>query len=169
MGRVLVVDDNRDLGEMTSEILEERGFKVNIAYNGESALARIKQEPYDLMILDYKLPRMSGLTVLERTLRIRPNLKTIMISAFGDDSTRTRAKELGAYAFLDKPFNIDRLKKIVKKALTEQRRCVNEANGHSKHSRFSSDEHLGFTGFGSASGSPANGSKDRYPIYIGAS
>src|SRR3989338_990665 len=169
MGRVLVVDDNRDLGELTSEILEERGFKVNIAYNGESALARIKQEPYDLMILDYKLPGMSGLTVLERTLRIRPNLKTIMISAFGDDSTRTRAKELGAYAFLDKPFNIDRLKKIVKKALTEQRRCVNEANGHSKHSRFSSDEHLGFTGFGSASGSPANGSKDRYPIYIGAS
>ncbi len=170
MDRVLVVDDNRDLGELTSEILEERGFKVNIAYDGESALARIKQEPYDLMILDYKLPRMSGLTVLERTLRIRPNLKTIMISAFGDDSTRTRAKELGAYAFLDKPFNIDRLKKIVKKALTEQkRRCVNEANGHSKHSRFSSDEHFGFTGFGSASGSPANGSKDCYPIYIGAS
>ena len=120
MDRVLVVDDNRDLGELTSEILEERGFKVNIAYDGESALARIKQEPYDLMILDYKLPRMSGLTVLERTLRIRPNLKTIMISAFGDDSTRTRAKELGAYAFLDKPFNIDRLKKIVKKALTEE-------------------------------------------------
>mgnify|MGYP001566634898 CR=1 FL=1 len=170
MDRVLVVDDNRDLGELTSEILEERGFKVNIAYDGESALARIKQEPYDLMILDYKLPRMSGLTVLERTLRIRPNLKTIMISAFGDDSTRTRAKELGAYAFLDKPFNIDRLKKIVKKALTEQkRRCVNEANGHSKHSRFSSDEHLGFTGFGSASNSPTNGSKDRYPIHIGAS
>lgn len=170
MGRVLVVDDNRDLGELTSEILEERGFKVNIAYDGESALARIKQEPYDLMILDYKLPRMSGLTVLERTLRIRPNLKTIMISAFGDDSTRTRAKELGAYAFLDKPFNIDRLKKIVKKALTEQkRRCVNETNGHSKHSRFSSDEHFSFTGFGSASSSSTNGSKDRYPIHIGAS
>ncbi len=119
MDRVLVVDDNRDLGELTSEILEERGFKVNIAFDGESALARIKQEPYDLMILDYRLPRMSGLTVLERTLRIRPNLKTIMISAFGDDSTRARAQELGAYGFLDKPFKIDGLVKVAKKALNK--------------------------------------------------
>jgi len=117
MGRVLVVDDNRDLGKLTSEILKERGFRVNIAFDGVSALARIKQEPYDLMILDYRLPRISGLTVLERTLRIRPSLKTIMISAFGDESTRARAKELGAYAFLDKPFDIDGLVKVVKKAL----------------------------------------------------
>jgi len=117
MGRVLVVDDNRDLGKLTSEILKERGFRVNIAYDGVSALARIKQEPYELMILDYRLPGISGLTVLEKTRQIRPNLKTIMISSFGDDSTRTRAKELGAYAFLDKPFNIDGLVKVVKKAL----------------------------------------------------
>jgi len=143
MGRVLVVDDNRDLGELTSEILEERGFKVNIAYDGESALARIKQEPYDLMILDYKLPRMSGLTVLERTLRVRPNLKTIMISAFGDDSTRTRAKELGAYAFLDKPFNIDRLKRTVKRALIEQkRRRINETNLRKLQPSFSTNERV---------------------------
>jgi len=100
---VLVVDDNRDLGKLTSEILKERGFRVNIAFDGVSALARIKQEPYDLMILDYRLPGISGLTVLEKTQQIRPNLKTIMISAFGNESTRARAKELGAYTFLDKP------------------------------------------------------------------
>ena len=117
MGRVLVVDDNRDLGKLTSEILKERGFRVNIAFDGVSALARIKQEPYDLMILDYRLPGISGLTVLEKTQQIRPNLKTIMISAFGNESTMARAKELGAYAFLDKPFNIDGLVKVVKKAL----------------------------------------------------
>lgn len=117
MGRVLVVDDNRDLGELTSEILEERGFRVNIAFDGESALARIKQEPYDVMILDYRLPGISGLTLLEKSHQIRPNLKTIMISAFGDDSTRARAKELGAYVFLDKPFDRDGLVKVVKKAL----------------------------------------------------
>ena len=117
MNRVLVVDDNRDLGKLTSEILKERGFRVNIAFDGVSALARIKQEPYDLMILDYRLPGISGLTVLEKTQQIRPNLKTIMISAFGNESTKARAKELGAYAFLDKPFNIDGLVKVVKKSL----------------------------------------------------
>ena len=119
MDRVLVVDDNRDLGKLTSEILKERGFRVNIAFDGVSALARIKQEPYDLMILDYRLPGISGLTVLEKTQQIRPNLKTIMISAFGNESTKARAKELGAYAFLDKPFNIDGLVKVVKKTLSK--------------------------------------------------
>ena len=117
MNRVLVVDDNRDLGKLTSEILKERGFRVNIAFDGVSALAKIKQESYDLMILDYRLPGISGLTVLEKTQQIRPNLKTIMISAFGNESTKARAKELGAYAFLDKPFNIDGLVKVVKKSL----------------------------------------------------
>ncbi len=117
MNRVLVVDDNRDLGMLTSEMLVERGFRVNIAFDGVSALAKIKQERYDLMILDYRLPGISGLTVLEKTHQIRPNLKTIMISAFGNDSTRARAKELGAYAFLDKPFDIDGLVKVVKKVL----------------------------------------------------
>ncbi|MFZ2603198.1 MAG: response regulator [Candidatus Omnitrophota bacterium] len=119
MGSVLVVDDNRDLGMLTSEILVERGFRVNIAFDGETALKRIKREPYDLMILDYRLPGISGLTVLEKTQQIRPNLKTIMISAFGNDSTRAKAQELGAYAFLDKPFDIDGLVKVVKKTLSK--------------------------------------------------
>ena len=117
MNRVLVVDDNRDLGELTSEILVEKGFRVNIAFDGVSALAKIKQESYDLMILDYRLPGISGLIVLKKTQQIRPNLRTIMISAFGDDSTKARARELGAYAFLDKPFNIDGLVKVARKAL----------------------------------------------------
>jgi len=117
MGRVLVVDDNRDLGKLTSEILKERGFRVNIAFDGVSALAKVKKQPYDLMLLDYKLPGITGITVLEKSHQIRPNLKTIMISAFGSESTRVRAKKLGAYAFLDKPFNIDGLVKVVKKAL----------------------------------------------------
>jgi len=114
---VLVVDDNKDLGMLTSEMLVERGFRVNIAFDGVSALAKIKQEPYDLMILDYRLSGISGLIVLKKTQQIRPNLRTIMISAFGDDSTRAKARELGAYAFLDKPFNIDGLVKVVKKTL----------------------------------------------------
>lgn len=117
MNRVLVVDDNKDLGMLTSEMLVERGFRVNIAFDGVSALAKIKQEPYDLMILDYRLSGISGLIVLKKTQQIRPNLRTIMISAFGDDSTRAKARELGAYAFLDKPFNIDGLVKVAKKTL----------------------------------------------------
>jgi len=167
MDRLLVVDDNRDLGRLTSEVLTERGFRVHIAFDGESALAKVKKHPFDLMLLDYKLPGITGITVLEKSRQIRPNLKTIMISAFGSNSTRARAKELGAYAFLDKPFDIDGLVKVIRKALTEQRgRCTNEANLRKLHSRCSPDEHLSSSGFcsGTNSGSP----KDRHPFHIGA-
>ena len=116
----MVVDNDRDMCRVISDVLKQAGIKVNIAYDGESALAKVKKQPYDLMLLDYKLPGISGLTVLEKTRQVRPNLKTIMISAFGDDSTRTRAKELGAYAFLDKPFNIEGLVKVVRKALNRK-------------------------------------------------
>ncbi len=119
MDSVLVVDDNKDLGMLTSEMLVERGFRVNISFDGESALARVKKQPYDLMLLDYKLPGITGITVLEKSHQIRPNLKIIMISAFGSESTRIRAKKLGAYAFIDKPFDIDGLVKVVKKALNK--------------------------------------------------
>ena len=115
---MLIVDNDKDMCKIISDVLKAEGLKkVDIAYDGESAFAKFKKQPYDLMLLDYKLPGMSGLTVLEKTHQIRPNLKTIMISAFGDDSTRARAKELGAYAFLDKPFNIKRLAKVVKETL----------------------------------------------------
>lgn len=116
-GRVLLVDNDRDMCRVISDVLKQEAIKVNIAYDGESALAKVKKQPYDLMLLDYKLPGISGLTVLEKIHQIRPSLKTIMISAFGNESTKARAKELGAYAFLDKPFNIKGLVKVVKKAL----------------------------------------------------
>ena len=75
MNRVLVVDDNRDLGELTSEILKERGFRVNIAFDGVSALAKIKQEPYDLIILDEVNVALSlHLISLEELLDILRNL-----------------------------------------------------------------------------------------------
>ena len=74
------------------------------------------------MILDYRLPGISGLTVLEKTQQIRPNLRTIMVSAFGNDANRARARKLGAYAFIDKPFDIDSLVKVATKALKKEQR-----------------------------------------------
>ena len=120
MNRVLVVDDNQDLCQLLSEILEEAGYNVGIACDGRAALDKIKKERHDVMILDYKLSGISGLTVLKKTRQIRPSLRTIMISAYGNESVRSRAEELGAYDFIDKPFDIDRLVRVVKKALNDK-------------------------------------------------
>lgn len=121
MTKVLIVDNDKDMCQVASDILKEEGVKANVAYNGEAALKKIKQQRHDVMVLDYKLSGISGLTVLEKARQIRPAIRIIMISAYGTSSTKLRAKELGAYDFLDKPFNIKRLVKVVNKALKNGR------------------------------------------------
>ena len=118
---MIVVDNDRDMCKVISDVLKEEGYKVTLTHDGKAALNKIKRQAHDLMILDYKLSGISGLTVLEKARQIRPSMQTIMISAFGDTSTKARAQELGAYDFLDKPFNIKRLATVVNRALKRKK------------------------------------------------
>lgn len=117
---MLVVDNDRDMCQVISDVLRDEGYKVNIVHDGQYALKKIKKERHQVMILDYKLYGISGLTVLEKARKIRPSIQAIMISAFGDSPTKAMAKELGAYDFLDKPFDIKKLVKAVKGALKKK-------------------------------------------------
>ena len=119
--KVLIVDNDRDMCKVIADILKEEGVSVSIASNGEAALKKIEKQSCDAMILDYKLSGISGLTVLEKARQLRPSITTIMISGYGNSAVRKRAQGLGAYAFLDKPFNIKVLAKVVKKALKEKK------------------------------------------------
>ncbi len=172
--RILVVDDDKDMSWLIARILKEESFTVDIAHNVESALEKITSHSYNLIVLDYKLSGKSGLFVLDKVQQLSPATISIMISAFGNDTVREKAKKFGAYDFLDKPFNINGLKKTVKKALTKHKgRCINEANlckVASRYTRFSSIERLSLSGFcgGANSNSPVNDAKDRHPVHIGA-
>ena len=121
MGNILVVDDNEDMCQVISDILRSEGYTVRIAYDGKSALNELKKEVCDLLILDYKLFDISGLDILKETREMVPALCTIMISAYGNESVKERAFELGAYDFFAKPFDINTLVKTVKKALSAGR------------------------------------------------
>lgn len=120
MAKILVVDDNQDMCQIISDILEETGYSVNKSCNGADALRKIKKNRYNLIVLDYKLNGISGLVVLEKALQMIPSLKVIMISAFGSDSTKAKARELGAFYFIDKPFDIKRLVQAVQDILTRK-------------------------------------------------
>jgi len=112
---MLIVEDERDTCKLISDILEEEGFLLDRAHEGESAIKKIKRKKYDFMILDYKLPGISGLEVLEEANKIRPKLRVIMISAYGNEDIKAKAKELGAVNFLDKPYDVKKLVRVVKK------------------------------------------------------
>ena len=120
MARIIIVDDDKDMCQLISEILREESYEVNISYNGEDALSKIKENSYDLVILDYKLFGISGLVALEKARQIKPLIKVIMISAFGNDSTKAKARELGAFDFIDKPFDIEILTQKVKDILIKK-------------------------------------------------
>ncbi len=120
MCEILVVDDDKDMCRIISSILKEEGYGVDKAYDGEQANRKVKARGYNLMLLDYKLPDIDGINVLKEIRRIEPSLKVIMISAYGDPSIKSMAKKLGAYRFLDKPFDLNRLIKTVKGALAKK-------------------------------------------------
>jgi len=107
--KILIVDDDKDLCNLISDIMEEDGYSVKKVYDGNSALNEILGSKYDVMIIDNKLTGISGINVIERTKYLNPDVRTIMISAYGNTNTKLKARDLGVYDFLDKPFDIKKL------------------------------------------------------------
>lgn len=103
---VLIVDDDRELGQMLTEYLSGEGFQVSVIRDGAEALERLIDEPHpaDLVILDVMLPSLSGFEVLRR-LRRNLSVPVIMLTAHGADVDRIVGLELGADDYLAKPFN----------------------------------------------------------------
>jgi len=101
--RILLIEDDRRLAEMVSEYLGEAGFRVSVASDGASGLARLATEPYDALVLDLMLPDMDGLEVCRR-LRGTSDIPVLMLTARGDAMDRVVGLELGADDYLAKPF-----------------------------------------------------------------
>ncbi|NQV17252.1 MAG: response regulator [Armatimonadetes bacterium] len=121
MKKILIVDDDKFLCKTVSDILKAEGYSIKIVHDGESAVNKLKGEKFNLMIVDYKLNEKNGLQVLEESKQIDPSLITIMISAYANKKVRARAKKLGTYTFLDKPFNIMKLIRAVNKGLSKKK------------------------------------------------
>ena len=140
--RVMVVDDEpgmrlsvqRVLGSFRFHVPESGGdvdFRVEQAETGETALELIAASPPDILLLDHKLPGISGIEVLERLPKGRGDILTIMITAYASIETAVRATKQGSYDFLPKPFTPGELKEVVKKAalrvvLARQARSLSE-------------------------------------------
>jgi DNA-binding NtrC family response regulator len=107
--RILVVDDEPAQRELVAGFLAKRGFEVVQAPSGQAALTRFKQEPFDLVLTDQKMPDRSGLEVLEGIRSITPETAVIIMTAYGTIETAVGAMKAGAADYLTKPLNLDEL------------------------------------------------------------
>lgn len=107
--RVLVVDDNRDLADNIAEILEVEGYATQVCYAPDQALDRAGLEPYDVAILDVRLPGMDGVTLFKKLSDMHPEATYVLITAFTTDERIADAMAAGVRAVLPKPVPIDDL------------------------------------------------------------
>lgn len=119
--RILVVDDERVIREILAEFLTLEGFSVHTVEDGEKALTELRLHPYDLLITDLKMPRLSGLQLLERIEAERLGVLTVLMTGFGTVETAIEAMKKGAYDYLLKPFKVEEVIHVVERALYRQR------------------------------------------------
>jgi CheY-like chemotaxis protein len=114
--KVLLVDDEQEFVHALSERLQTRRMQPAIAYDGEQALAMIADDEPEVMVLDLKMPGIDGMEVLRRVKRTNPSTEVIILTGHGSDREEVLAAELGAFAYLRKPVDIEVLTETMKAA-----------------------------------------------------
>ena len=123
MSDILIVDDERDIRELVSDILEDEGYATRLVGNSDDCMAAINQEAPALLILDIWLKdsRMDGIDILKAVKRDNPDIPVVIISGHGNIEIAVAAIKQGAYDFIEKPFNIDQLMVVVSRAMETAR------------------------------------------------
>ena len=117
MAKVLIVDDERSIRRTLRDILEFEKYKVDEAVDGLDALAKLKKDKYDVIIMDIKMPKMDGLDALDRIAVIAPDTPTVMISGHGNIETAVEAVKKGAFDYIAKPPDLNRLLITIRNAM----------------------------------------------------
>ncbi len=123
MGDILITDDERDIRELISDILKDEGFSTRLAGTSDECMAQIEKETPALMILDIWLKdsRMDGIDILKHVKRDHPEVPVVIISGHGNIEIAVAAIKQGAYDFIEKPFNIDQLMVVIRRAMETSR------------------------------------------------
>ena len=123
MSDILIVDDERDIRELISDILEDEGYSTRLAGTSDEAMNQINSEPPALIVLDIWLKdsRMDGIDILSTVKRDNPDVPVVIISGHGNIEIAVAAIKQGAYDFIEKPFNIEQLLVVIRRAMETSR------------------------------------------------
>lgn len=116
-GSILVIDDDPSILGLLEKVLTKAGHDVDVVADGEAALARLAKEHFDLLVVDYMLPGISGLDVLRHARVNHPALMAIMITAHGSAEVQAAAAALGVHAYISKPFGVLDLIRVADEAI----------------------------------------------------
>lgn len=111
--RVLVVDDNADFAENIAEILEMEGYDTRIAHDGPSALAYASEHPFDVALVDVRMPGMDGITLYGKLAELRPEATFFLMTAFSTEERLAQGLAAGVRAVLDKPVEVENLLQLL--------------------------------------------------------
>jgi len=120
MPNILIVDDEQSYRQLLSLVFEAEGNNIRTAMNGRQAIEQLEQDPADVIISDVKMPDMDGIEMLRSVRETLPDIGVILMTAFASVETAREAFKLGADDFIQKPFDVEELKLIVKKTLEKQ-------------------------------------------------
>ena len=117
---VLVVDDDPEMRSLVLDVLRREGYEVAEANDGTEVVRAIQAREINVVLMDKNLPGLSGLELLPTILTVRPGIRIIMMTAFGDVPSYVEAVERGAMEYLFKPFQMEELNKAIRKALEQE-------------------------------------------------
>ncbi len=114
--KVLMVDDEEDFVKTLAERMKMRDLDSDVALNGEQALKIVEDQVPDVMVLDLKMPGIDGMEVLRRVRKAYPQVQVVILTGHGSEKDEAEAKRLGAFAYLQKPVEIEKLITTLKSA-----------------------------------------------------
>lgn len=127
MARILICDDQELMRDSLAALLAREGHEVVAAGDGPQALQRIASGKIDLLITDLKMPRMTGIELLTESKKLKPDLPVVLMTAFATVQTAVEAMKLGAYDYIQKPFEGDEIKLLVERTLEHNRLRIENA------------------------------------------
>ena len=120
MVRIMIIEDDEEMRSLLKDFFEEEGFETDSVSNGVDALRMFSEDHFDLVITDIRMPGLTGLDILPRIRRLKPETPVIVMTAYGSDDVRRRAFERGATTYLEKPIQLSKLRSVIREMVSRK-------------------------------------------------
>ena len=114
MVRIMIIEDDEEMRSLLKDFLEEEGLETDSVNNGADALGKLSKDHFDLVLTDIRMPGLTGLDILPRIRRLKPETPIIVMTAYGSDDVRRRSLERGATIYLEKPIHLTKLRTVIR-------------------------------------------------------